>query len=49
MSINVAESNKVGITAVGGDCKDKTVKKLPTKNLNKGAEYLTSKARLAFI
>ena len=48
MSIDVAESNEVG-NDDGGDCEDKTVKKLSYfKNLNKTTDYLTHNARQAF-
>ena len=47
-SIDVAERNKVGTVGNGSDCKDKTVKKLPSKNSNGAIDYLIPKARLAF-
>ena len=48
--INIAESDKVGITDSSvDDGKDKMIKKLPFKNLNKAEQYFTLEARLAFI
>ena len=49
--INVAEHNEIGIVGVGGNCEDETVKKLllTSKNLNRSTDYLTPKAKLAFI
>ena len=45
--INMAEFDKVDVG--DGDCEDKTVKRLPFKNSNGVKNYLTPKARLAFI
>ena len=45
----MAEHNKVGTIHSGGNCKDKTGKKSPSKNSNRVTGYLTPKARLAFI
>ena len=44
----MAERDKVGIMRGNGDCKDKLVKRLLSKNLNGTTGYLTSKARLMF-
>ena len=46
--MDVAESYKVGTVNASGDCEDKTVKRLLSKNLNKATGYLTPKARLRF-
>ena len=46
--MDVAKRNEIGIIGGGSNCKDKTVKKLPSKNLNRATSYLTPKARLAF-
>ena len=49
LSLSMDEDAEVGSIS-GGDCKDKTVKKLPliSKNSNGVMGYLTPKARLAF-
>ena len=49
LSIDVAECDKVGIVGGGSNCEDKTVKRSLFKNLNRATDYLTLKARLAFI
>ena len=46
--IDVAERDKVHTVGGGGNCDDKTVKRLPSKNLNRATGYLTPKARLPF-
>ena len=46
--MNVAEYDEVDTISSNGNCKGKTVKRLPSKNLNEVTDYLTSKARLAF-
>ena len=45
---DLAERDEVGIICSGDNCKDKTVERLPSKNLNRAIDYLTSKAWLAF-
>ena len=49
LSIDMIESDKLGIVDGGSDCKDETIKRSFFKNLNKVAKYLTPKARLMFI
>ena len=44
----MAEDAEVGSISGNGDCKDKTVKKLLSKNLNRATDYLAPKARLVF-
>ena len=44
----MAEVGEVGVGINGGNCEDKTVKRLPSKNLNQATDYLTLKVRLAF-
>ena len=44
----MAECDEVDIVSGGSDCKDETVKRSPSKNLNGALSYLTPKARLAF-
>ena len=46
----MAEDVEVGSVGYGGNCEDKTVKKLPliSKNLNKAMNYLTPNAKRAF-
>ena len=46
--MNIVESDKVNIDNSCNICKDKTIKKLSSKNSNKVARYPTSKARLVF-
>ena len=46
--MDVAERDEVGTICGGGDDKDKTVKRSPSKNLNRAMSYLTPKARLVF-
>ena len=43
----MAQVDEVGVD--DGDCEDETVRRLPSKNLNKATGYLTPEARLAFI
>ena len=47
MLIDLAEVDKVG-AGDNSDCKDETVRKLPSKNLNRATVYLTPDARQAF-
>ena len=42
------EHDEVGIINDGNNCKDKTIKRSASKNLNRATSYLTPKARLAF-
>ena len=49
LSINIIEFNEFNIDNGDNNYKDKTVKKLSSKNLNGAVEYLTPEARLAFI
>ena len=44
--MDMAKRDEIGIISGGGDCKDKIVKKSPSKNLNRATGYLTPKARL---
>ena len=44
----MAESDEVGISDDGSNCKDKIVENPSSKNLNGVVQYLTSKVRLAF-
>ena len=46
--MNMAECDMVSTVSTNGDYKDKTVKKSPSKNLNRATGYPTSKARLVF-
>ena len=46
--MDVAEHNEFGTASGGGDCENKTVKKLLFKNSNGAKDYLTLKTRLAF-
>ena len=47
MLINVAEKDEIGIGG-DGNCKNEIDKKLPSKNLAKAMNYLTSDARQTF-
>ena len=47
LSIDVAEVDEVGVGG-GGDCKDETVERSLSKNLNKAIGYLSPDARRAF-
>ena len=40
--MDMAEDDKVGIGS--GDCKDETIERLPSKNLNGATNYLTPEA-----
>ena len=44
LSINVAEVDKIGVVG-DGDCEDKMVVKLPSKNLKGATGYLTPNVR----
>ena len=44
----MAKNNKVGIIDGGNDCKNKIVKRLLFKNLNRGTSYLILNARQTF-
>ena len=46
--MNVTEVNEVGATGSSANCKDKTVGRLPSKNLNRATDYLIFNARQAF-
>ena len=46
--MNKAEVDKFGTSNNGGDCENKTVGKLLSKNLNRAMDYLTPAARQAF-
>ena len=43
--MDVPEVDEIGIDVDGGDCKDKTVKRLLSKNLNEIIDYLTPSSR----
>ena len=45
----MAEDNEVGVGISNGNCEDKTVERLPSKNLNGATSYLTPNIRQAFI
>ena len=45
--IDIAEINEVGVGS-SGDCEDKTVKRLLSKNSNRVTGYLTPNTRQAF-
>ena len=46
--MDVVKRNEVGIVSIGDKHEDKTVKRLPPKNLSRATGYLTLKARLLF-
>ena len=46
-SMDMAESDEVSTICGGGNCEDKTVKRLLSKNSNGAIDYLTPKTRLA--
>ena len=46
--MDMAEYDEVGTIDGRDDCEDETVKRLPSKNLNKTMGYLIPKARLVF-
>ena len=47
-SMDVAKCDEIDTVGGDGDCKNETVKRSPSKNLNRAIGYLTPKARLAF-
>ena len=47
-SLLVAKDAQIDSIGDGGDCKNETIKRLPSKNLNRATGYLTPKTRLAF-
>ena len=48
LSINMAKVDKTDVGVGGGEYKDETVGRLPSKNSNRAIGYLTSDARQAF-
>ena len=44
----MAERDEIGTVDGGGDCEDKMIKRLLSKNLNGAMGYLIPKARLPF-
>ena len=48
LSINIAKNNNISNVHGDGDCKNKTNKKLLSKNLNGATRYLNLQTSLAF-
>ena len=43
------KSDKIDIIGSNSNCEDKSIERWPSKNLDGAVEYLTLKAKLAFI